>query len=144
MCEPYRFPEPWSFLPEHPDVRRLPEDLEKVLTQRFTSQSLVTAGVFQKREKGRAGLRPELCDRATPVVVLRDASSGEVLDLLARGGSVFQEELPIFTARRGKFVRWGTRVKGEILVVAGCIEDAALLTACGLPATLATGMDRMG
>ena len=145
-CDPHRFDEPWAFLPAHDDVRRLPDDpttLLGELREKYSDEALVAAGVARRDDQGEVGVAAKLNAPGKLVVILRNRQTGELVDMLTAEGSVFAEALPIFSALAGEcLLLIPDSMEQEVLVVFS-IEDLAVLRACGIPATLAAGLEQM-
>ena len=156
----YPFTGPWAFLTGHDDVRSPPADPRVVLAalrQRFADEAIRCAGVAQSDGQGELAFTAPLATTEGPIVVVRDRDRGSVLDVLSPGTAAPQTlaaeasagpadhrgELPLFTALAGQLVRLGTRARQHTVLVAMTIDDVAVLRACGLPATLVTGLDRL-
>jgi len=144
QCDPYQFDEPWGFLPAHDDVRCLPVDsamLVTALRETYSEDALIEAGVAERDENGSLRIRGKLNAPEKLVVILRDRQTHAVVDMLTEMGSVFEEDLPIFNASVGdQLLLAPDNEQYEVLVVFS-IEDLGVLRACGIPATLATGLE---
>ncbi len=156
----YPFTGAWAFLTGHDDVRCPPADPRAALAalrERFADEAIRRAGVAQCDGQGELAFTAPLAATEGPIVVLRDRDRGRVLDVLSPGTAAPQTlaaeasagpadhrgELPLFTALAGQLVRLGTRARQHTVLVAMTIDDVAVLRACGLPATLVTGLDRL-
>ena len=145
-CDPYPFDGPWTFVPVHDDVLRLPADptrLRTELRKKYCDEALVAAGVARSDDQGGLGLRAKLNAPGELGVILRDRRTGRVVDMLTEEGSVFEEDLPIFTASAGECLLLLPDSMEQEVLVAFSIEDLAVLRACGIPATLAAGLEQM-
>ncbi len=119
-----------------------PDEIISVLAAEFSTEDLIESRIAVAEEDGRIVLAPALTGGAS-FVVLRDADSGHAYELLTDAGCPSADALPVFEilrdARTQQLLEQGS---GE-LVVACDVENVALLRACGLPATLATGLDEL-
>lgn len=145
-CDPGSFDAPWTFLPAHDDVLRLPADPTRLLTElrkKYCDETLVAAGVARSDDQGELGVRAKLNAPGELVVILRDRQTGQLVDMLTAEGSVFEEGLPIFSALAGECLLLLPDSMEQDVLVAFSIEDLAVLRACGIPATLAAGLEQM-
>lgn len=136
---------PLGFLPLDKDVYACPADpdaVARVLSERFSTEDLVESGVFTVEEREVASLASTLIG-AGSFIVLRDARSGTPYELLTRAGCLSGGALPLFEILHDgctqRLLKSGT---GD-LVVAFDLETVIMLRACGLPATLAVGLEAM-
>lgn len=145
QCDPYQFPAPWGFLAPNDDVRSLPAEPESLLTslrQAYSDDALIGAGVAEA-DGGSIRLRAKLNAPGEPVFILRDRQAGVIVDMLTETGSVFEEELPIFSALVGEqLLLLPDNEDHEVLAVFS-INDLVVLRSCGIPATLAVGIERL-
>jgi len=143
-CDSYQFDELWNFLSTHPDIRRLPADPASLLAElqeRYSDDALVEAGLAELANDGLLRLRAKLNAPGKLIVIIRDRRTDVVVDILTETGSVLEDELPIFTASVGdQLLLMPDDEHHEVLVVFS-IQDLAVLRACGIPATLAAGME---
>lgn len=156
----YPFTGRWAFLTGHDDVRSPPADPRAALAalrERFADEAIRRAGVAQSDGQGELAFTAPLAATEGPIVVVRDRERARVLDVLSPGTAApptlaaeasagpadHRGELPLFTALAGQLVRLGTRARQHTVLVAMTIDDVAVLRACGLPATLVTGLDRL-
>lgn len=142
----YQFPQPWAFLPPHDDVRSLPAEPERLLAAleaEYPIEALIAARIAEADGEGRLRIAARLATPGRPVVVLRDRRSRAVLDLLTEAGSLLGDDLPIFTALAGQCVTLYRNCGQRHVLAAMSLEDVAVLRACGIPATLATGLDEL-
>lgn len=144
QCEPHQFEEPWDFLPSHDDVRCLPAEpasLMMELREAYSEDALIEAGVAEFGEDGSLRVRAKLNAPGEPVVVVRDHCTDSVVDMLTETGSVFEKELPIFSASVEKpLLLVPDRADCEVLL-AFSLEDLAVLRVCGIAASLAAGVE---
>lgn len=75
------------------------------------------------------------------IVIIRDRRTDVVVDILTETGSVLEDELPIFTALVGEQLLLMPDDEHHEVLVVFSIQDLAVLRACGIPATLAAGME---
>ncbi|WP_437191592.1 hypothetical protein [Planctomicrobium sp. SH527] len=136
---------PLGFLPVDKDVYACPANpgaVARALSERFSAEDLVESGVFTVEEREVASLAPTLIG-AGSFIVLRDARSGTPYELLTRTGCLGVGALPLFEILHDgctqRLLKSGT---GD-LVVAFDLEAVIMLRACGLPATLAIGLEAM-
>ncbi len=142
----YQFPQPWAFLPPHDDVRWLPADPERLLAAleaEYPNEAIIAAGVAESDGEGRLRIAARLAKPGQPVVVLRDRRTGAVLDLLTEAGSLLGDELPVFTALAGESLTLSRDCGERHVLAAMSLEDVAVLRACGIPATLAAGLEAL-
>ena len=145
-CAPYKFCEAWAFLPIHADICRLPSDppsLLSALREQFSDETLTKAGVSQINVDGKLQFRTMLNAPGKLLVIIRANQTGPVIDMYTDEGSVFEEDLPIYTAPTSESSMLGLESEQHEILVAFSIEDVAVLRACGIPATLATGLDHL-
>jgi hypothetical protein len=144
-CDSYQFGDPWEFLPTHDDVRCLPGDPAGMLTslrEKYSEEVLLEAGVAQIDE-GVLRVRAKLNAPGEVAVVVRDRQHGTVIDILTESGSVFDEDLPVFTASASEQLLLMPDYEHHEVLAAFSIKDLAVLRACGIPATLAVGLDSL-
>ncbi|MCH5377625.1 MAG: hypothetical protein JJ992_27015 [Planctomycetes bacterium] len=119
-----------------------PAEVVSALTSDFSIEDLLDSGLLVTADSEEVALAPALAGEGS-FIVLRDAASRQPYDLLARTGCLTVNALPVFEILRDgltqHFVERGT---GE-LIVAFDLEHVILLRACGLPATLAVGLDNL-
>ena len=146
LCVPHKFSDVWAFLPTHADIRHLPSDLSgllSVLREQFSDEMLAKAGVAQINADGKLQFRATLNVPDKLLVIIRSRETGSVIDIYTHEGSVFEEDLPIFTAQTTESSSLGLDSEQQEVLVAFSIEDVAVLCACGIPATMATGLDNL-
>lgn len=142
-CESCPLRAPWDSLPAGPYVLRLPREPARLLAElsgKFPEEALIAAGVARRLPEGTFALGTRLNDPETLVVPLRRGGTGDVADLLTKDGCVSDRDLPIFTAHGGDTLSLGTLDREQRVLAAFSIEDVAVLRACEIPATLATGL----
>lgn len=139
-------PECW-ILEEHKTADKVDKPrviyLVTALRAEYSEDALIEAGVTEIDHEGRLDVRAKLNAPGKLVVILRDRQTGGIVDMFTDLGSVFEEESPIFTASAGEQLFLMPDDKQHEVLVAFSIEDLAVLRACGIPATLATGLDQM-
>ena len=143
QCDPYQFPKPWDFLPVHDDVRCLPAEPAALLTrlrEQHPDDVLIKAGVAQI-DDGTICLRSKLNTPGEPVFILRHRETRVIVDMLTDAGSVFEEELPVFSALAGEQLLLVPDSEHHEVVVVFSVIDLVILRSCGIPATLAVGME---
>ena len=117
-----------------------PAEVVRALNEDFSIEDLVDSGILVAAEGEAVALAPALTGTAS-FVVMRDAVTHQPYELLTRKGCLFAEALPVFEilrdGRTQDLIEDGT---GD-LFVAFDLEQVVMLRACGLPATLAQGLD---
>jgi hypothetical protein len=142
-CEPSAR-KPLSFLEVDGDVWQGssdPEQVASLLAEEFSTEDLVASGVVTVTEDGSVELMFSLSGDGGRFIALRDATTGEPYELLTGDGCVSSGALPVFEILRDAHTRQCLNQGNGDLFVAFEIEDVILLRACGLPATLAVGLD---
>lgn len=95
QCGPYQFDKHWGFLPAHDEVRCLPADpttLIATLSETYSEDALIDAGVAEFDENGSLRTRAKLNAPEKLVVILRDRQTHAVVDMLTEMGSVFEDD----------------------------------------------------
>jgi hypothetical protein len=130
-------PTPAGYL-ESPPV---PEQLLAKLLGQFPLLDLVAAGVvLPLQEAGaKAQLHPQLSVPGGKWLALRETPDSPPFDFVWDGGTL-SGELPVLAVQRDHLVSTLLFQDGCDLLVAGTLEDAAVLLAAGLPATVSAGL----
>jgi hypothetical protein len=141
--EPCEFAEPWKFLgfgdflsgPVNDPVGLLRE-----LTADFAADELCGSGVAKTSAAGPLVPSDVLTESESRFLVIRDAEESRPTEILTPKGPLGAAALPVFTAaERGDGLEHeddGCRV-----IAAFSLQDVGVLRACGVPATLAFGLD---
>ncbi|SFJ41887.1 hypothetical protein [Planctomicrobium piriforme] len=132
-----------GFLEPDADVWTLPQDPAAVveeLKKTFATVDLISSGLVCAAKEGSLVLVPAISNGAC-IVVCRDAATLRPFELLTASGCLDADALPVLEvlrdARTRRLLQQGT---GD-LVAAFDLEQVVLLRACGIPATLAYGLN---
>jgi hypothetical protein len=152
LLEPCERPtyQPFGFLHVDEDVWKCPADPTQVaaaLAAEFTAEQLAASGIVIVGDDGSANLAAGLA-AGELLIVLRDVRSGEAYDVLTREGTQVPGTLPVFEILRDRYTQQCQQQESLDqapwkLIVAFDMEHAVLLRACGLPATLASGLEHL-
>jgi hypothetical protein len=146
LLVPAQLSAPWDVYSAPPGYLESAPDSERCLAQlqsRFSRADLVAAGVLVAPASPDAPseLHPELKMPGRKWLSLRTEPGLPPFDFLTDSGSL-SGQLPILASRQDFRVRKLLgRADGELLATA-TIEDAAVLLAIGLPATISVGLRR--
>lgn len=143
-CASYTHPGAWHQLPVYHDVRQLPAELAGLrerLLQRFSQEELVAAGVLAPGTEEEPQLSPAVSQPGDMIIALRRSENDTPFDLLTAKGCVSGRRLPACAALRDGRIREMVRQLGlDQICGTPVIQDAALLLALQIPATLSTGL----
>lgn len=137
---------PLGFLEGDPEVYELatdPAPFLKSLEDDFAAEDLLQSGLARQTSEGSLHLTDAL-HRGQPFLVLREAEGGLPYEFLTPTGCLAPKSLPVFEILKDAWTRQRL-AEGEEgdLFVAFDFEDVLLLRACGLPATLAHGLENL-
>jgi hypothetical protein len=135
-----------GFLEVDEDVWECPSDPEQVvssLTEEFSAEELLASGVVEVHEDGSVKLTASLSGDGRRFIALRDATTGEPFELLARDGCISPSALAVFEILRDGHTQRCLARGNSDLFVAFDMEDLVMCRACGLAATLAVGLDEL-
>eukprot|EP00913_Durusdinium_trenchii_P010900 g10229.t1 len=145
-CAPAAAVDPLTFLTFDADVRTCPSEPAAVsakLCDEFPVEILVASGVVEQAVDGSVQLTPALSTPGELLIVLRDAETNAPFDVLSDAGHVSPLEIPAFASLRDARTRRCLENGDGALFVACRVADAAVLRACGLPVTLAHGLEKL-
>lgn len=131
-----------GFLEVDDDVYECPSDPAKLmglLTEEFSVEELCACGIANM-EDAAGGLVPAITD-GDAIIVMRDPKTNEPFELLTKAGCLSPGSLPTLEILCDHRTQRMLKQSDGDLFVAFEIEDVVILRACGLPATLAVGLD---
>jgi hypothetical protein len=145
-CPPLGFEPPWGSLTPDAACRGPVDKPAKALAalrKRFAEERLLAAGVIDLAPDGCCRVSPELTNPVGAVIALRPRPEGPPRYLLTARGCLPRARWPIDVVLQDA---WTVRrlLRVGVLFAAMRIWEVALLRAAGLPATLATGISRLG
>ncbi len=114
-----------------------PDAVSTSLSKRFSREDLLASGVLEETTDGRLQVAPALT--AHRFLALLDVATSRPYEILTQAGCVSRRVIPVFAILDDRFTQVGLN-QSEDLFVAFDIEDVLLLRACGLSATLGTGL----
>ncbi|MDA1013721.1 MAG: hypothetical protein O3A00_04610 [Planctomycetota bacterium] len=134
---------PLGFLDVDEDVYISPSDpaeVVRVLAEESSIGNMLESGIAVAKEGEAVVLTPALSG-SDSFVVLRDASTHQPYELMTHAGCLAEDALPIFEVLRDGCTQRLLEQGAGDLFVAFDLEHVVMLRACGLPATLAVGLD---
>src|SRR6185295_13928585 len=145
-CTPYDPPSVWAQTKEPRDFYRAPPDTAAFLAtlqEHFALEDIYNSGAATGTCANLV-LNPGLSDPSGMVAALRMAAGEKPFDLLTDRGLVASRRLPACATLEDCRYMSLPRNRKQQLCVAFSLDDMAMLTAGGLAATLATGLDSVG
>jgi hypothetical protein len=142
---PFELPAPWDALPPDDGVRAVPEDFTELLRRllaTFEVYELQDAGVAVTTADGTFAPTAALCTAGEPLVFLRPDPNTMPTAVLTATGCLAAAQLPLLlSCEDGPTVQ--AILASDMLLVTSSLLDLIALRQLGLPATLATGLDRL-
>ena len=145
LCLPAEPTDPLKFLgfDEHVFANPpAPEHILSVLLEAFAISDLIDCGIVIASEDEPARISPELAQAGGMFIVLRDIQTQEPYALL-RSQGVASRAISIRSALRDAQTLAAIDDDEPHLFAAFTVEDVAVLRACGLPAILASDLDKL-
>jgi len=143
-CPAAMLPAPWNNLAT--DARLCPADAAHLLSESgesFSAQDLMSTGVACSGANGQLMPAPALADPQGRLGFLRAEPNGAINNVLTKDGCLAACQLPTLASLQDARTRKAVAKQDNQLVVAFDLGDLLVLRACGMAATLATGLDRI-
>ena len=142
-CLPGALSPPWHRFQVDDDCRRLPPDIDEILTQlrrAFADQDLVAAGVARRGDDGEVRLAETLSNPGGDIIFLRRWPC-DPFEIVTSNGLISGRNLPMFAARYDHHTVAALREFDGMLLLAFSMATCVLLRSLGLPVVFATGLD---
>jgi hypothetical protein len=142
LCRRVVFGAPWDMIPAGPSAFFGPDDptaaLETLL-ENHSAEALLAAALAIRDVSGNLVIHPFLAKPRTPVVALRDVSTGALRNLMSSDGCPLTPEIPLLAALHDNETMMTMAATSRQLLVTGNLEDTILLRALGFAAAPIVG-----
>ena len=143
LCEPWRFTDTWACIPADPSAFRGPLNPAAALaalTEKFSEQQLLDAGLVRRDVDGTLSMHALLAEPDVAIVALREPATGYVSNLMTTRGCVTGGRWPLFAARSDAHTLKALELSSGALLLTGDVEDTILFRSLGLPAVPIAGV----
>ena len=143
QCECLTLGDRWPFVRAEQDSRLMPSDGAEVLeslTTQFDVEDLLEAGIVVQTDD-QTGLNPKLTGEDRTLIVLRNVQQ-QPFDIVTSTGTLL-DHAPVLASLDDTPTLNVLGAAQRQLFVAATIQDTAVLRSLGLPAAVATYMDRL-